>query len=75
MDHSALSEAHKAWDEANRKVRASERLLAEALSQYEKGLMPLPSKLLAEVQAMRLDCAAKFKVLMAAMRSEPEPHE
>ena len=66
--HSLLTAAHKTWDEANRKVRDSERLLAEALSMYESGQGPLPSELMAEVQAMRVDCNAKFQALMAAMR-------
>lgn len=70
--HAELTAAHAIWDEANRKVRACERLLAAALSDYEKNKAPLPTELMAEVQAMRLDCQAKFKALMAAMRHEPD---
>lgn len=74
MDHKAhafLKAAHETWDEANRNVRACERRLADALFLYESGLGPLPSELMAEVQAMRVDCNAKFQALMAAMRREP----
>lgn len=68
----AIAAAHVSWDEANRKVRACERLLATALSHYETGEAPLPTDLLKEVQAMRLDCQAKFKLLMDAMRHDPD---
>lgn len=75
MSKEQVTAAHTAWDEANRNVRARERLLAIALSQYAKGEAPLPSVLMAEVQAMRVDCQAKFKSLMASMRKDPDATE
>ena len=68
----SITEAHRIWEAANLKVRACERLLAAALFEYEKGVAPLPTEMLAEVQAMRLDCQAKFRALMAAMRHETD---
>ena len=68
--HSALTAAHTAWELANRQVREKERVLAAALSAYESQQGPLPSELMAEVHAMRIDCNAKFQVLMAAMRGD-----
>jgi hypothetical protein len=68
--HLLLKEAHAIWDAANQDVCACERKLAQALSEYEAGRAPLPSELLAQVQALRADCNAKFKALLAAMRNE-----
>jgi hypothetical protein len=65
--HKAMKEAHAAWDAANQKLRESERLLATALKQYEEGQGPVPLDIIEKVNAMRMDCGAKFKAMMAAL--------
>jgi hypothetical protein len=68
--NSHLRDAHSVWEKANQAVRASERELAQALSDYQAGNGPLPADLLEHVQALRTDCNAKFKVLMTALSYE-----
>jgi hypothetical protein len=70
QSHFHLKDAHAAWNDANQQVRACERMLAAALSEYEAGKGPLPADLLAQVEALRRDCNAKFKALMTAMKNE-----
>ena len=65
--NSTVEELHAQWDAANLRVRQHERLLAGALKLYEEGKLPLPQDMIDEVQAMRSDCNAKFKALMAAV--------
>lgn len=62
-----LQELHAIWDEANQRVRDHERLLAATLKLFEEGKTDLPQQMIEEVQAMRADCNAKFKTLMAAV--------
>jgi hypothetical protein len=62
-----VQELHAIWDAANQRVRAHERLLASALKLFQEGKVPLPQEIIAEVQAMRSDCNAKFKALLAAI--------
>jgi hypothetical protein len=66
-----VQELHARWDEANKRVREQERLLAAALKLYEEGKAGLPQEIIDEVQAMRADCNAKFKALMAAVGKSP----
>ena len=64
---SNLQELHASWDAANQRVRSHERLLAAALALFEAGKGEVPVQMIEEVQAMRTDCNAKFKALMAAV--------
>jgi hypothetical protein len=64
---STVEELHAVWDEANQRVRQHERLLAAALKLYGSGDARLPQEMIDEVQALRADCNAKFKALMAAV--------
>ena len=67
MTKGTIDEAHAAWDAMNQQVRTHERLLAEALDLYRRGLGPLPMGMIEEVRAMRADCNAKFQTLLAAL--------
>jgi hypothetical protein len=64
---STVQERHAEWDEANKRVREHERLLAAALKLYGEGKAPLPKEMIDEIQAMRADCNAKFKAMLAAV--------
>jgi hypothetical protein len=64
---STVQERHAEWDEANQRVREHERLLAAALKLYGEGKAPLPKEMIDEIQAMRADCQAKFKAMLAAV--------
>jgi hypothetical protein len=64
---STVQELHAQWDEANQRVREHERLLAAALKLYGEGKAALPQQMIDEIQAMRSDCNAKFKALLAAV--------
>jgi hypothetical protein len=66
-----VEQLHAQWDEANKRVREHERQLAVALKLYEEGKAGLPQDLIDEVQAMRTDCNAKFKALLAAVGKTP----
>lgn len=60
---------HQEWEEIHSILRAKERLLSEAVERYARGLGPRPDDLMNEVQRMRMDCAARFRSLMDALRS------
>ena len=67
MPTGPIDEAHAAWDEMNQQVRVHERLLADALDLYRRGLGPLPMGMIEEVRVMRVECNAKFQTLLAAL--------
>lgn len=63
----SVRDAHAAWNAANDRLRAFERLLATALELYASGQGDLPQDLIDECQAMRKDCQKKFKAMLAVM--------
>lgn len=68
---STVQERHAEWDKANKRVREQERLLAAALKLYAEGKAPLPQAMITEIQAMRADCNAKFRAMLAAVGKPP----
>ena len=64
-----LEELHADWEALHTRLRVHEQLLSDALALYAKGEGPRPDSIIAEVEQMRADCAARFRRLMAAVKA------
>lgn len=67
MDESDVHvrQAHVAWNAANDRLRAHERLVASSLGLHVAGQGPLHTDVIEEVRQMRTECNARFQALMA----------
>lgn len=63
-----LAQLHAHWHALHSRLRVHEQLLSDALALYAKGEGPRPDSIIAEVEQMRAECAARFKRMMAVVK-------
>ena len=63
-----LAALHARWQELHARLRVHEQLLSDALALYARGEGPRPDAMIDEIEGMRIECAARFKRLMAAVK-------
>lgn len=62
-----VHQAFAAWQARREELQAKSQVLEAALRSYTEGTGPMPSELMDEVHALRRDCDALFKDVLAAV--------
>jgi hypothetical protein len=65
-----LDHLHHEWEQVHTKLRSLEQRLSDAIALYARGRGPRPVDLIAEVVALRAECARRFEALMAGVRRD-----
>lgn len=67
---SDLDKLHHDWETVHTRLRELEQRLSEAIALYARGRGPRPVDLIAEVEALRAECARRFEALMQGVRRD-----
>jgi hypothetical protein len=66
-----LARLHAEWEEVHAQLRDLEKSLSDSIALYARGQADRPSRLVVEVEHLRVVCSDKFQALMAAMKQAP----
>lgn len=66
-----IARLHAEWEAVHGELRKLEQVLSQCLELYARGLSGRPDHVIAQVEAMRADCARRFQELMVAVKSSP----
>lgn len=65
-----LAHLHSAWEDVHTRLRTQEQVLSEAIALYVKGKAARPEAMMEEVEQMRVECSARFRALMDALKAQ-----
>lgn len=65
-----LDTLHHDWEAVHSRLRELEQRLSNEIALYARGRGPRPVDLMAEVEALRAECARRFEALMQGVRRD-----